>query len=117
PIIAVSVAGGDGQDQVTLQMLLNLIDFGLSPADAVTAPRFYTKHLLSSFRQALPELGNLQINPGVGDKTLAELAKRGHKIQLQEGPVWAPSVLTLDPASKRIQAAGDPTAGRHAAAY
>jgi gamma-glutamyltranspeptidase/glutathione hydrolase len=39
PRIAVSVAGGDGQDQVTLQMLLNVIDFGLDPAAAVTAPR------------------------------------------------------------------------------
>jgi gamma-glutamyltranspeptidase/glutathione hydrolase len=37
PVIAVSVAGGDLQDQVTLQVLLNVIDFGLKPADAVTA--------------------------------------------------------------------------------
>ena len=45
PVLAVSVAGGDNQDQVTLQLLLNLIDFGLDPPRAVTAPRFSTDHL------------------------------------------------------------------------
>src|SRR5207244_9956134 len=51
PVFAVSVAGGDGQDQTTLQLLLKAIDFGLSPAEAVTSPRFGTNHLLNSFRQ------------------------------------------------------------------
>src|SRR5206468_2461045 len=40
PAFAVSVAGGDMQDQATLQLLVSAIDFGMSPADAVTAPRF-----------------------------------------------------------------------------
>src|SRR5262249_26837277 len=56
PVIAISVAGGDNQDQVTLQLLLNLIDFGLTPEQSVTAPRFLTDHLVSSFGQAAPKL-------------------------------------------------------------
>jgi len=35
PVAAISVAGGDQQDQVTLQLLLGHIEFGLSPAEAV----------------------------------------------------------------------------------
>src|SRR5262249_40566713 len=62
PVLAVSVAGGDGQDQTTLQLLVDAIDFGLSPADAVTAPRFGTDHLLGSFRQKPPVLGSLLVN-------------------------------------------------------
>ena len=73
PILAVSVAGGDNQDQVTLQLLLDLIDFGLTPAEAVTAPRFLTEHFLGSFRQTPPKLGSLEINPEVGEDVLAEL--------------------------------------------
>ena len=38
PEIAISVAGGDNQDQMTLQLLIDLIDFGLRPAEAVRRP-------------------------------------------------------------------------------
>jgi gamma-glutamyltranspeptidase/glutathione hydrolase len=117
PVIAVSVAGGDGQDQASVQMLLNVIDFGLSPAEAVTVPRFGTNHFLGSFRQARPDLGSLRINLDVGDDTLAELTRRGHRVRIQKGALWAPSVLTIDPKSKLIHGAGDPKAGRHAAAF
>jgi gamma-glutamyltranspeptidase/glutathione hydrolase len=117
PAVAVSVAGGDLQDQVTLQVLLNVIDFGLSPTEAVTTPRFYTGHFLGSFRQAPPDLGGLRINPEVGERTLGELGRLGHHVREQKGPVATPSVLTLDKESKRLNAAGDPRAGRHAGAY
>src|SRR5205814_7325603 len=65
PVLAVSVAGGDNQDQMTLQLLLNHIDFGLSPAESVVAPRFMTDHFISSFGQKPPALGQLRINPEV----------------------------------------------------
>ena len=117
PVIAVSVAGGDGQDQATLQMLLNLIDFGLAPKEAVSAPRFGTNHMLGSFRQTRPELGSLLINAEVGKDVIADLEKRGHGVKLEKGPLWQPVVLTIDPKTKVLQGAGDPRAGRHAGAY
>lgn len=117
PVIAISVAGGDGQDQATLQVLLNLIDFDLKPADAVTAPRFGTNHFLGSFRQAKPDLGSLRISSELDEETRAELKRRGHRVQLYKGSLWTPSVLTLDPKSKVLHGAGDPKAGRHAAGY
>ena len=117
PVIAVSVAGGDGQDQAALQLLIDSIDFGLAPAEAVTSPRFGTNHLLGSFRQKAPDLGSLLINPEMGDKTIKELAARGHKITVKKGTLWAPVLLRIDPMSRTIQAAGDPRAKRHAAAY
>src|SRR5204863_4381879 len=66
PVLAVSVAGGDMQDQATLQLLVSAIDFGISPADAVRAPRFGTDHHLGSFRQAPPKLGDLILSPAFG---------------------------------------------------
>ncbi|MFC1996340.1 gamma-glutamyltransferase family protein, partial [Chloroflexota bacterium] len=42
PILAISVAGGDLQDQVTLQLLLNFVEFGFLPEKAVISPRFAT---------------------------------------------------------------------------
>jgi gamma-glutamyltranspeptidase / glutathione hydrolase len=116
PRIAVSVAGGDGQDQLTLQLLTNVIDFGLEPAAAVTAPRFETKHFTSSFRQVPPDLGLVRINADVGPPTLDALQARGHRVTAVQSAIWIPSLLTIDPQTKLIRAAGDPKAGRHAAA-
>jgi gamma-glutamyltranspeptidase/glutathione hydrolase len=116
-VMAVSVAGGDGQDQATLQVLLNLIDFLLSPAEAVTAPRFGTNHFVGSFRQTPPSLGSLLLDPAVGEATIQELKARGHRVTLRKPPLWAPTALRIDPVSGAIEAAGDPKAGRHAAAY
>jgi gamma-glutamyltranspeptidase/glutathione hydrolase len=116
PAFAVSVAGGDGQDQVTLQLLLNLIDFRLSPAEAVTAPRFVTEHYISSFRQRPPELGQLRINADVGEEVIEALKRLGHEVREARSPLWHPSVLRIDPTSGQIEVAGDPKANRHASA-
>jgi gamma-glutamyltranspeptidase / glutathione hydrolase len=117
PVYAVSVAGGDAQDQTTLQLLLDAIDFGMDPAKAVTAPRFVTEHHLGSFRQAAPKLGHLQVNPELGDATIKELESRGHTVVIKKTAIAAPVMLSIDPATGTIQAAGDPKAKRHAAAW
>jgi gamma-glutamyltranspeptidase/glutathione hydrolase len=116
PRIAVSVAGGDGQDQVTLQLLLNVVDFGLDPAAAVTAPRFETKHFIGSFRQPPPELGVMRVADEMDDHTVSDLKARGHEVKVVRSPIWVPTMLTIEPHSGLIRAAGDPKAGRHAAA-
>jgi gamma-glutamyltranspeptidase/glutathione hydrolase len=117
PVLAVSVAGADGQDQAGLQMVLDSIDFGLAPREAVTAIRFGTNHLIGSFGQTPPDLGSLLVYPEIGADTIADLEARGHKVQSRRAPLWNPSVLAIDPATKHIDAAGDPKAGRHAFAY
>jgi gamma-glutamyltranspeptidase/glutathione hydrolase len=117
PVIAVSVAGGDLQDQATLQLLLNVIDFGLDADRAVTSPRFYTNHLVNSFGQTPPELGSLTVERGFAEDALEALRARGHKVGLAAAPHAAPVILTRDPETGLLRAAGDPKTGRHAAAW
>ena len=114
PVLAISVAGGDGQDQATLQLLLNSIDFDMSPADAVTAARFGTDHFVGSFRQPRPQLGSLSIYESVGKEVIDDLRGRGHRVRVAGPPLWHPSLLRIDRTSGRIDVAGDPQAGRHA---
>jgi gamma-glutamyltranspeptidase/glutathione hydrolase len=117
PVLAISVAGGDNQDQMTLQLLLNHFDFGLAPAASVVAPRFMTDHFISSFRQTPPALGRLRINPEIGTETMEALKARGHVLRVSTGALSAaPSVIAID-AAGTLRAAGDPRAGRHALAY
>lgn len=116
PVAAVSVAGGDLQDQVSLQILLDLIDLGQDAAQAAAGPRFSTDHHIGSFAQTAPRLGSLTL-----DERLEELREplmgKGHAVSMARGVIGAPSVLTIDPVTRSIHAAGDPRAGRHSAAY
>ena len=118
PVLGVSVAGGDNQDQMTLQLVLNHLDYHLQPAKSVVAPRFMTEHLISSFLQKPPSLGSLRINPEIDAAALEALRVRGHQVTVSPGPIGAaPSVISIDSGTGVIQAAGDPRAGRHAVAY
>jgi len=118
PSLAVSVAGGDNQDMMTLQLVLNHIDFGLAPAASVTAPRFMSDHFVGSFLQTPPVLGGLRINSSVGQPTLDALASRGHKLKISPTPLAAaPTVIAIDPSTGLYRAAGDPRARRHAGAF
>lgn len=106
--------GGDHQDQVSLQLLLDYIEFNMAPAQAVTAPRFATAHHTGSFSQSPPQLGSLTIYEGTDRGTIDELKKLGHQLKYVER-VASPVMLQVDQASGKLQVAGDPRAGRHAA--
>ena len=117
PILAVRVAGADLQDQVSLQILLDHLVFGKNASESVTLPRYSTGHYIGSFAQTPPQLGTLTLQSMIAESTGAELSQRGHTVQRTEGIIGAPSVLVIDPVSRKFEAAGDPRAGRHAAAY
>lgn len=78
--LEMSTPGGDNQDQALLQVLLNILDFGMSPQEAAEAPRFETEHFYSSFafHEFVPGKVNLEgrIPKATGDA----LAGMGHKI-------------------------------------
>jgi gamma-glutamyltranspeptidase/glutathione hydrolase len=116
PVWAISVAGGDLQDQVTLQLLLNCLEFGMDPAATVTAPRFSTNHHTGSFRQPPPQLGNLNLDPGFAADVIDGLQQRGHDVKSVGAPIGHPCVLHID-ATGAKQAAGDPKARRFAGAF
>ena len=47
-----STPGGDNQDQALLQVLLNIIEFGMTPQEAVEAPALPNRALLQLVRQS-----------------------------------------------------------------
>jgi gamma-glutamyltranspeptidase/glutathione hydrolase len=121
PIMAISVAGGDLQDQATLDLLLDVIEFGMAPDAAVTAPRFATAHHQDSFdpnpdrRQTFIRPGSLVVNDRIPEGVREELARRGHAVEATHSRVATPVMLSIDPDTGLFSAAGDPETGRHAA--
>jgi gamma-glutamyltranspeptidase/glutathione hydrolase len=122
PVLGISVAGGDLQDQTTLNIVLNHLEFGMMPGEAVTAPRFSTAHHQDSFdpnpdrQAAFIQASSLTVNAQVVGPVQEELIHRGHKLATTDGAIAAPSMLYLDRESDTLHAAGDPAARRHAAA-
>ncbi len=121
-VIAISVAGGDLQDQTTLNCLLNHVEFGMMPEDAVTAVRFSTGHQENSFdpnsirAETLGTLASLTVDEQMDESVRDELGKRGHKIKTTSKPIAHPIMIYAEPGTGMLHAAGDPKARRHAAA-
>jgi gamma-glutamyltranspeptidase/glutathione hydrolase len=119
PFMVLSTPGGDNQDQALLQVLLNIIEFGMNPQEAVEAPRFDTQHYVSSFddHEFLP--GSLNVESRVGLKTIQELSQKGHKVKVQGewGTLSAPTVITYDPKTGVAAAGADPRRSRYAVAW
>ncbi|HEX6717788.1 MAG TPA: gamma-glutamyltransferase family protein [Pyrinomonadaceae bacterium] len=119
PFMVLSTPGGDNQDQALLQVLLNVIEFGMNPQEAVEAPRFDTQHYVSSFddHEFLP--GSLNIESRVGPKTIQELQEKGHKVKVQGdwGTLSSPTVIIYNPKTGVAAAGADPRRSRYAVAW
>ena len=119
PFMVLSTPGGDNQHQALLQVLLNIIEFGMNPQEAVEAPRFDTQHYVSSFddHEFLP--GSLNIESRVGLKAIQELSQKGHKVKVQGewGTLSSPTVITYDPKTGVAAAGADPRRSRYAVAW
>jgi gamma-glutamyltranspeptidase/glutathione hydrolase len=83
PFMALSTPGGDNQDQALLQILLNVIEFGMNTQQAVEAPRFQTRHLVSSFDNHAMFRGDLLLDERIPTSVFSELTERGHKAAMR----------------------------------
>jgi len=112
PVIAMSTPGGDNQDQAMLQVLLNLIDFGMSPQEAVEAPRFQTEHFYTSFAGHEFNPGKLNLEGRIPRATAEKLTALGHKVTVTGD--WsnssAPTVIWRE--GSVLHGGADPRRGR-----
>ncbi len=106
--IAFGTPGGDQQEQWSLQLLLNHVEFGMNLQEAIDAPAFHTGHLISSFWPRTVSLGALEIESRFDQATLADLRRRGHHVLIQDP--WSLgrlSAVARDP-DGRLRAAANP---------
>ena len=119
PFMVLSTPGGDNQDQGLLQVMLNVIEFGMNPQEAVEAPRFDTQHYVSSFdnHEFLP--GVLNVESRIPADVISQLNSRGHKLKIQSawGTGSSPTVIIYDAKSGVISGGADPRRGRYAIAW
>ena len=92
PWLAFAVQGGDTQDQNLLQFFLNVVEFGMTPQQAVEAPNFTSYQMRDSFvpHESFP--GRITLNNGMPDWVRRDLKRRGYKAEFAartSGPINA----------------------------
>lgn len=120
--LAISVAGGDLQDQTSLNVLLNYVDLGMPVAEAVSYPRFATRHHEDSFQSSAccaetrVATNTVMLDARLDAGLRRNLEALGHRTCLTDDPVAMPVMLVRNPATGITHAAGDPLARRCAGA-
>lgn len=118
PLAALATPGGDNQDQAVLQLLLNVVEFGMGTQRAVEAPRFQSEHLVASFDNHPMKPGVLLLDERIPAGTADQLRERGHLVDVRSR--WAggaaPVMIRVVP-SGVIEAAADPYGYRTARAW
>lgn len=80
PYLAFGTPGGDGQDQWTLQFLVNYVDFGMNLQEALDGWHFEISHTPSSFYPRKANPGGVTLDTRIPPEIVEELKSRGHKI-------------------------------------
>lgn len=110
--MVLSTPGGDNQDQSLLQVLLNVIEFGMDAQHAVEAPRFQSKHYFASFAGNEFERGRLQLESRIRGAAIERLREMGHRVQVQ-GPLSngaSPTIIRVKPGI--LEGGADPRRSR-----
>lgn len=108
PTMTFGCPGGDNQAQANLQLILNVLIFGMNPQEAVEAPRFSSQNVVNSFFPHVYEPGRLDIEEGISDSIAGELASMGHTIRRVANCGMGATVNRRDPATGVLSSSGDP---------
>ncbi|XP_060890438.1 glutathione hydrolase-like YwrD proenzyme isoform X1 [Labrus mixtus] len=117
-LAALGVMGGFMQPQGHVQVLLNMLEFGMNPQQALDAPRVFVQY------EHKTEEWLVNLEEGVDQEVAEELRRRGHRVNwpitghkrsqfgrgqiITVGDWWNPSVSQTDTQSRVLWAGSDP---------
>jgi gamma-glutamyltranspeptidase/glutathione hydrolase len=96
PWLSFGVMGGDMQPQGHVQVLLNLIDFGMNVQEAGDAARFHHTGSSTPTGRRMQDGGVLHLESGIGMEIRRALAKRGHTLRWAVGPFGGYQAIHYD---------------------
>jgi gamma-glutamyltranspeptidase/glutathione hydrolase len=119
PIIICGTPGADTQVQTNLQLLTHAIHFGMTPQEAVEAPRW--RNLQNPMESTVPHTceNKLQLESRIGEDVQKELERRGHALEILGdwgGPGNA-QFIRRNPATGSLTGGVDPRRDGYVAGY
>ena len=108
PVMTVGCPGGDNQAQANVQLMLNVILFGMDPQQAVEAPRFSSQSNVNSFYPHVYHPGRLDLEPAIPETAAEELRAMGHRIARTVDCGMGATVSVRDPQTGHLSTGADP---------
>jgi gamma-glutamyltranspeptidase/glutathione hydrolase len=118
PFMITGSPGGDDQVMVTLQTLVNVVDFGMNVQQAIEAPRWSTSSFPSSPFPHTMLPGAMAVEERIPEATQKELIARGHKVRV--APPWSlasSAAIIIDTKTGVLSAGADPRVEAYAWAW
>ena len=99
PWLSYGVMGGAMQPQGHVQILLNLIDFGMNLQEAGDAPRIQHDGSTEPAGQAeaMADGGRLELETGFPYETVRALMRKGHSVRFADGPYGGYQAIMVNP--------------------
>ena len=117
PYMSFGVMGGGMQPQGHVQILVNMIDFGMKLQEAGDAPRI--QHVGSSqpTGSKMKDGGTVHLETGIGYEVIRELVKMGHRIQFDVGGYGGYQAILYDEGNGVYYGASESRKDGQAAGY
>jgi gamma-glutamyltranspeptidase / glutathione hydrolase len=108
PWFVFGVMGGDMQPQGHVEVLVNLIDFGMNVQQAGEAPR--VEHVGSATptgRPGDPNGGTIKAERGIPEEVVKELVRRGHQVERVKVNGGGYQGILIDPKTGMLHGASE----------
>ncbi len=97
PWLSFGLMGGDMQPQGHVQIIVNMVDFGMTPQQAGDAARWHHDGSTdATVELKMRDGGTLELESGFAQEVIADLKKRGHNINITSGPFGGYQAIMRD---------------------
>ncbi len=117
PYISFGLMGGAMQPQGHVQVVCNLIDFGMNLQEAGDAPRIHHVGSSEPTGEKMTDGGEAELETGFSYETIRELLKKGHKVGYAVGPYGGYQAIKLDSKNKVYYGASESRKDGQASGY
>lgn len=119
PWVAFGLMGGAMQPQGHVQIVMNLIDFGMNLQEAGDAPRIHHDGSTEPEADAAPmtDGGEVQLESGFPQPTIRALLRKGHRVTWADGPFGGYQAILRDPETGVYYGASESRKDGQAAGY
>jgi gamma-glutamyltranspeptidase/glutathione hydrolase len=98
PIMSFGLMGGAMQPQGHTQIVVNLVDFGMTVQDAGDVARYHHKGSTApTWQGRMQDGGTLELESGMRGDVIEDLMGRGHRIEITSGPFGGYQAIWRDP--------------------
>lgn len=108
PVYTIGCPGGDFQAQANLQLILNIVVFGMDPQEAIEVPRFGTLSVVNSFHPHVYYPARLALEPEFPKETVNALKDLGHEVVETSSCGMGATVAERNSNTGVLAAGGDP---------